>query len=158
MPSLWQRLRRLFGREEAWRPRGAIPEIRHRAKPSVKEELGKRGGHVTLNREVVRSKPELRIANFLFKKGVAYLYEPQLEGATPDFYLPEANIVIEHWGMEHSRYRRRRAEKTAIYRSRGYVVVETEKVDVPRLERILELRLLKVDPGLFERAAANRKR
>ncbi|GEM_PF-6041850 len=142
-------------RRAAPRPaQGAVPEIRPRPKPSVKEELGRRGGHVTLNREVVRSKPELRIANFLFKRGVRYLYEPQLEGATPDFYLPDSNVVIEHWGMEHSRYRRRRAEKTALYRSRGYVVVETEKIDVPRLERVLEARLLKADPDVFRRGRA----
>jgi hypothetical protein len=133
------------------RREGAVPEFRPRPKPSVREELGKRGGHVTLNREVVRSKPELRIANFLFKRGVRYLYEPQLDGATPDFYLPDSNVVIEHWGMVHSRYRRRRAEKTALYRSRGYVVVETEKIDVPRLERVLAERLLRADPDVFTR-------
>lgn len=131
--------------------KGNVPEFRPRARMSVKEELGKRGGHVTLNREVVRSKPELRIANFLFKRGVRYVYEPQLDGATPDFYLPDSNIVLEHWGMQHTRYRRRRAEKSALYRSRGYVVVETEKVDVPRLERVLEQRLLAADPEIFVR-------
>jgi very-short-patch-repair endonuclease len=130
---------------------GAVPELRPRPRMSVREELGKRGGHVTMNREVVRSKPELRIANFLFKRGVRYLYEPQLEGATPDFYLPDSNVVLEHWGMEHTRYRRRRAEKTAMYKSRGYLVVETEKIDVPRLERVLEQRLLKADPRVFSR-------
>jgi len=146
---LWAylRLRRAMPRAKV----GAVPEMRPRPKSSVREELGRRGGHVTLNREVVRSKPELRIANFLYKRGVPYLYEPQLDGATPDFYLPDSNIVLEHWGMEHTRYRRRRAEKTAIYRSRGYVLVETEKIDVPRLERVLEQRLLAADPLIFTR-------
>jgi very-short-patch-repair endonuclease len=116
----------------------------------VKERLGRyEGGHVTLGGEVVQSKPELRIANFLFKRGIRYVYEAQLEGATPDFYLPDEHLIIEHWGMTHSKYRESRARKTRIYLSRGYRLVETEKKDVPNLERVLEARLRKVAPDLF---------
>lgn len=119
---------------------------------AVKERLRRyAGGHVTLGGEVVQSKPELRIANFLFKRGVRYVYEAQLDDvrASPDFYLPDSNIVIEHWGMTHSKYREKRAMKTRLYLSRGYKLVETEKADVPRLERVLESRLLKADTGVF---------
>lgn len=119
---------------------------------ALREQIRERGRHVTYNKEVVRSKPELRIANFLYRKGVRYVYEMPIEGATPDFYLPDSNILIEHWGMEKPRYKRRRMEKTKLYRARGYVVVETDKSDVPRLERVLEKRLLKADPHVFERS------
>lgn len=120
---------------------------------SLKHQIREKGSkHVTYRREVVRSKPELRIANFLHRKGVRYVYEMPIEGATPDFYLPDSNIVLEHWGMENTRYKRRRMEKTKMYRARGYLVVETTKADVPRLERVLEARLLKADPHVFERA------
>ena len=128
-------------------PRGTVPVIRHRAKPSVREAL-KGGGHVTINREVVRSRPEKRIADFLFRRGVRYLYEPDLDGATPDFYLPDSNIIVEHWGMRHTKYIERRMKKVRMYRSRGYVVVETEREDVARLERVLELKLLAADPDV----------
>lgn len=110
-------------------------------------------GHkfVTMRGDVVQSGPERRIADFLFRKGIPYVYEMQIPGATPDFYLPEENIVVEHWGMEHTKYREKRAMKTRLYLSRGYRLVQTEKKDVKRLEVVLESRLLAVDPGIFER-------
>lgn len=107
--------------------------------------------HVTMRGDVVQSGPERRIADFLFRKGIPYVYEMQVPGATPDFYLPGENIVIEHWGMEHTKYREKRAMKTRLYLSRGYKLVETEKKDVKRLETVLEARLLRADPGIFER-------
>lgn len=150
-------LRRLLAWWRARRdpPAPAAPAPIARGKEAhlpVKERLRRhRGGHVTLGGEVVQSKPELRIANFLFKRGVRYVYEMDIPGATPDFYLPDWNVVIEHWGMDHSRYREKRAMKTRLYRSRGYVLVETEKKDVPHLERVLESRLRAAAPGIFER-------
>lgn len=153
--SLWRKLVRL------WR-RSALPALPPRAKHaglSVKERLSRyTRGHVTLGGEVVQSGPERRIADLLFKRGVPYVYEAELDGATPDFLLPDTNIVIEHWGMEHTKYREKRAMKTRLYLSRGYKLVETEKKDVPHLERVLEARLLKVDPDLFSRAATRRRR
>ena len=134
-------------------PRGSVPQARESPYPkSVRDQIREKGSKlVTHRREVVRSKPELRIANFLHRKGVRYVYEMPIEGATPDFYLPDSNVIVEHWGMEHARYKRRRMEKTRMYRARGYVVVETTKADVPKLERVLEARLLKADPHVFER-------
>ena len=120
---------------------------------ALKMRIKERGRLITLNKDVVRSKPELRIANFLFKRGVRYVYEMPISGATPDFYLPDSNIIIEHWGMTRSSYLRRRMEKTKMYRARGYLLVETTKADVPVLEKVLELRLLKADPHVFERRA-----
>jgi hypothetical protein len=140
-------------------PRGTVP-VATRVEPgkSLYEQIGERGRLITINREVVRSKPEKRIADFLYKRGVKYVYEMPIDGATPDFYLPASNIIIEHWGMENRRYVQRRWEKTRMYRARGYLLVETEKVDVPRLERILEARLLKVDPHVFDRGDGGKPR
>lgn len=148
---MWARLRRwLFGpREERGAP--VRPRGKHEGLP-VKERLRLyKGGHVTLAGEVVQSKPELRIANFLFKRGIPYVYEAKLEGATPDFYLPEHNLIIEHWGLTRTKYREKREMKKRLYLSRGYRLVETEKKDVPNLERVLEARLAKAVPGLVER-------
>lgn len=149
MRSLW---RWLFHRRAVPQAARPLPRAKHQGL-SIKDRLGRyEGGHVTLGGEVVQSKPELRIANFLFKRKVRYVYEAMLEGATPDFYLPDSHIILEHWGMTHSRYRETRAKKTRIYLSRGYTLVETEKKDVPHLERVLESRLLKADPEIFSRA------
>ena len=148
---MWDALRALF----SWRerapaaPPSVLPRGKHEGLP-VKERLRLyKGGHVTLAGEVVQSKPELRIANFLFKHGIPYVYEAKLEGATPDFLLPGHNVVIEHWGMTHTKYREKREMKKRLYLSRGYTLVETEKKDVPRLETVLEQRLLAAVPGIL---------
>ncbi|MDF5990431.1 hypothetical protein P5C85_13075 [Pseudomonas aeruginosa] len=49
------------------------------------------------------------MANYLFKQGIAYQYEPAYEHKTasplyrqyqPDFYLPEQGIYIEYYGID----------------------------------------------------------
>jgi len=149
--SPWRWFLGLFRRREAPARQPALPKGKY-AGLSVHERLARyEGGHVTLGGEVVQSKPEQRIANFLFKRKIRYIYEAQLDGATPDFYLPEHNVIIEHWGMVHTRYRERREMKKRLYLSRGYKLVETEKKDVAHLERVLEARLRKAAPEIFER-------
>lgn len=145
-------LRRLFARSPpADAPPAAPPPVGKMDHLTRQQRIAKYGHrHVTMRGDVVQSKPEVRIANFLHRKGVRYVYEYSLPGATPDFFLPDHNIVIEHWGMSHSRYRQRRAEKTRLYLSKGFKLVETEKKDVPRLELVLEQRLLKADPRVFD--------
>lgn len=157
---MWSRLRgwlrRLVAREAPPPAAPPMPEGKH-ARLSTAERIRRYGNRVTLQGEVVQSNPERRIADFLFKKGVRYVYEHQIPGATPDFFLPDSNIILEHWGMDHSKYREKRAMKTRLYLSRGYRLVETEKRDVARLERVLEARLLKADPDIFERARRTRR-
>lgn len=63
----------------------------------------------TLQGEYVKSLQEMTIANFLFLHGVNYQYEytypyrqddPYRKPYTPDFYLPEYDIYIEHFGID----------------------------------------------------------
>ncbi|MEH6388484.1 MAG: UvrD-helicase domain-containing protein [Pseudomonas profundi] len=63
----------------------------------------------TLKGEAVKSLGECLVANYLFKQGIAYLYEPAYEHKTasplyrqyqPDFYLPEHGIYIEYYGID----------------------------------------------------------
>lgn len=63
----------------------------------------------TLKNEFVKSREELVIANFLFTNGIAYEYERAYERDvategrrqyTPDFYLPDYGIYIEHFGID----------------------------------------------------------
>lgn len=65
-------------------------------------------GSLTLNGEYLKSYEEVEIANFLALHGVAYQYETNyaVDTATvdyrqyqPDFYLPEYDIYIEHFGI-----------------------------------------------------------
>ncbi|KWS45786.1 helicase IV [Pseudomonas syringae pv. rhaphiolepidis] len=63
----------------------------------------------TLKGEHVKGFGECDIANFLFKNGIEYQYEPRYDtplqssdrGAYhPDFYLPKLGIYIEHFGID----------------------------------------------------------
>lgn len=64
----------------------------------------------TLNGERVKSLEELMIANFLFTHGVSYEYEPVYPGEydhfgrayQPDFYLPDYDIYLEHFGVNEN--------------------------------------------------------
>lgn len=65
----------------------------------------------TLRQEYVKSYEELAIANFLFLNGIRYEYEhayeidtatPDKRQYTPDFYLPDHHIYIEHYGIDKS--------------------------------------------------------
>lgn len=85
--------------------------------------------YTTLNNEKVKSKIEKYIADFLFEYGIDYIYERSyypykisFEGAyvsreeknrwsnfveekkeiVPDFYLPQYNLIWEHWGVDGS--------------------------------------------------------
>ena len=63
--------------------------------------------HRTLKLEQVRSLEEVIIANFLYLNGIRYEYEALYPYETdkyrkayrPDFYLPEYDIYIEHFGI-----------------------------------------------------------
>ena len=82
---------------------------------TLKDRLGKLSAdkyrHETLKNEYVKSNEELVIANFLFTNGIEYEYEkpyevdtstPEKRQYTPDFYLPEYKIYLEHYGIDRS--------------------------------------------------------
>jgi len=65
----------------------------------------------TLNDISVKSISERDIGNFLFLHGIQFEYEPLVEWVDkseedkeyhPDFYLPDYDIYIEHWGLNKS--------------------------------------------------------
>jgi len=65
-----------------------------------------------LKGEKVKSYQEAQIANFLFLNGIEYIYEAKYKGAEtgntkkriyqPDFYLPNYDIYIEHFGVDRN--------------------------------------------------------
>lgn len=82
---------------------------------TLKDRLGKlsanKDRHETLKNEFVKSNEELVIANFLFTNGINYEYEKPYEietstidkrQYTPDFYLSDYGIYIEHYGIDRS--------------------------------------------------------
>ena len=79
---------------------------------TLKNMLVEDGKNMTLGGEFVKSQEEVRIANFLFINGVSYEYErkydkPYERGSSrrayhPDFYLPEFDVYIEHYGIDEN--------------------------------------------------------
>ncbi|WP_293298566.1 UvrD-helicase domain-containing protein [Pedobacter sp. UBA4863] len=60
----------------------------------------------TIQGERVKSVEELIIANFLYVNGIAYEYEKPYPHGTgvyrPDFYLKDADIYLEHFGVDEN--------------------------------------------------------
>ena len=80
---------------------------------TLKDRLGAlsadKDKHETLKKELVKSNEELVIANYLFTNGIKYEYEKPYEFETstiekrqytPDFYLSDYGIYLEHYGID----------------------------------------------------------
>lgn len=110
----------------------------------------------SLKGDLVRSREELEIANWLYRNGIEYDYEPDYEhpiegtgrkGYTPDFRLTESGVYIEHFGVsktvdangqtflrtapyvDRAEYLAGMEWKRAIHREHGTVLVETYSYD-----------------------------
>nr|WP_081960602.1 UvrD-helicase domain-containing protein [Nitrincola sp. A-D6] len=97
----------------------------------------------TLKGEVVKSLGECLLANYLFKQGIEYQYEPTYEHRTaspiyrqykPDFYLPEHRVYIEYYGIDREghtapyvdreRYHETMAWKRQLHAEKGTRLIE----------------------------------
>lgn len=81
--------------------------------------------------ELVRSKYERAVANFLFSHGIRYIYEKRYQlnsngtFIVPDFYLPDYDIYIEIWGFVGKRaYNKRMWWKKHHYKKDGVQLIE----------------------------------
>lgn len=77
--------------------------------PDSWNSTSKSEGFWTLNNEVVKSRGEVLIANWLFYNGVNYRYEEPYKIDTadasyrqyrPDFYFPDVDAYLEHWALD----------------------------------------------------------
>lgn len=99
-------------------------------------------GFWTLNNEVVKSRGEQMIANWLFYNGIQYVYEAAYAIDTadaqhrqyhPDFYFPAANAYLEHWALdakgepppEFPGYKEGMAWKKQLHKQHGTTLLET---------------------------------
>lgn len=104
-------------------------------------------GFWTLNNEVVKSRGEQMIANWLFYNGVQYQYEPAYEHPTadaqyrqyrPDFYLPQAKAYLEHWAVDERGeppagfvgYKESMVWKRALHAQHGTTLLQTTMADL----------------------------
>ncbi len=126
---------------------------------------------ITINREFVKSIEEVSIANFLFLNGVEYKYEalyPYDDKANyrkqyrPDFYLPEYDIWLEHFGLNKDgstapsineyEYKESIKWKRNLHRKNETTLLETyswqnrEGILLKKLEEMLRQNKVKLEP------------
>jgi hypothetical protein len=113
---------------------------------------------VTLNGEIVRSKGECRVADFLFQSNIRYKYEPRVYGkftrsrdgrptrnsgiiGKPDFLLLDYDILVEYWGMvtvpdqvDRMNYQKKMNEKKMLYEQNGYKLISLYSWDLDNLQ------------------------
>lgn len=81
--------------------------------------------YTTLKGEKVRSKSEQYIADWLFRHSIKYQYEPTVHfkdfPIRPDFYIPEADVFIEH--VSNKSYNMR--DKEEEFKSAGRICFKT---------------------------------
>jgi hypothetical protein len=104
----------------------------------------------TLRGDMVRSRAEVMIADYLYYKRVMYSYETELRDknawrqrgiARPDFFLSDFNVYVEYWGLldaddpsVRNRYVGLMKKKTAIYSKQGIKVVYLFPSDLEDLD------------------------
>ena len=115
--------------------------------PDAWDKNTKAEGFWTLNNEVVKSRGEQLIANWLFYNGVNYQYESSYEVDTadaqhrqyrPDFYFPDVNAYLEHWALneigeppaEFVGYKEGMAWKRKLHETNGTTLLETTMAEL----------------------------
>ncbi len=95
----------------------------------------------------VRSRAEAMIDDWLYISGLVHAYERKLpveEDVYSDFYLPQAKVYIEFWGMENEEaYLKRKRIKKEVYEKYTYNLIELTDSDIMNLDDILPRALLK---------------
>ncbi|NQT94079.1 MAG: hypothetical protein HQ559_15055 [Lentisphaerae bacterium] len=107
----------------------------------------------TRDGELVQSRGERRIADWLSEHGVEYRYDTKYRiigefQIRPDFYLPELDIYIEFWGLNTPQYKMSMYKKQTLYQQEGKRLISVYPKDLPNLDELLrsKLRHFGVDP------------
>jgi DNA helicase IV len=98
-PEAWKKLRSfILGKLKHYKPETEFKTLPEYMAYVKSVELR------ALSGDLVKSFAELDIANFFFLKGVRFEYEsryPHINNAyQPDFFLPDYNLYIEHFGID----------------------------------------------------------
>jgi DNA helicase-4 len=136
----WDILRLVFGQD--------LPKFGKEAEnPEAWDRASGRRGFETLNGDVVKSRGEVVIANWLFYNGVKYVYEAPYKVDTasaqhrqyrPDFYLPGPDVYLEHWAIDSSGeppsefigYKESMAWKKGVHAENRTRLLETTMADI----------------------------
>lgn len=95
---------------------------------------------------LVQSEGERRIADWLTAHGLSYRYDAKYRiigefQIRPDFYLPEADVYIEYWGLDTPQYKMSMYKKQMLYQQEGKRLISVYPTDLPELNRLLTSKL-----------------
>ncbi len=115
----------------------------------IVDEYGNRT-YKTQNGMFVRSQQEKIIYDELYSRRIKVIYEASVfykdeNGETkelhPDFYLPDYNLYIEHWGYENSKnpdYIKTKKFKEEIYKTQGKKIAGTTGEDIKDIKTAID--------------------
>lgn len=94
----------------------------------------------------VQSRGEKRIAEFLERRGLEFVYDERYRVAgdllvRPDFYLPEFDLYIEYWGMDTQEYLASMRKKKILYQREGKKLISVSYREFDRIESFLAEKL-----------------
>lgn len=108
------------------------------------------GAYTCRDGHIVKSKSELAIDNYLYEKKISHSYEPPFaidnnpeHDLHPDFYLPEMDLYIEHWGYDESNrdYTKKKEYKLHQYEKAQITLVCTDESDMQNISANLDRKL-----------------
>ena len=106
---------------------------------TVEERYAEGQRYVCKDGHIVRSKSERDIDNYLFDNRIFHVYEKKFDvdgedTIKPDFYLPQKDIYIEHWGLDSEKYQKEKQYKLNVYRKHNVTVICTYEDDMDDFE------------------------
>jgi hypothetical protein len=88
----------------------------------------------------VRSKPEQKICDWLYKNRIVHGYEVPIPGIKfCDFEVPLKNktVYIEYWGLKDEKYLANKEKKIRLYKKHKLPLINLELKDIKNLNKIL---------------------
>jgi hypothetical protein len=107
---------------------------------------------ITADGHRVRSKAEQIIDNWLYHQKIAHAYERKLpieEDVYCDFFIPLGKVWIEYWGLEESKYKKRKETKKKIYAKHDMKLIELTDKDIEKIDDVMPIKLRPFFPNDF---------
>ncbi len=112
----------------------------------VRQYFSPYGKYSSFDGTVYRSRAEAKIANFLTKAKIKFIYEFPIQKTRfkTDFYLVDHNTYVEYWGLtdlnnrDGEIYRDTHDRKIQIYNALGLKLVSIYPEDLGRLPQIFQ--------------------
>lgn len=104
---------------------------------------------------IVKSQQEVLIDNYLFQHNIRHVYEKSFpidnnkdHDLHPDFYLPDLDIYIEHFGIKNNpKYEETKEYKIPFYQKARITLICTNSDDIPNISANLERKLKFFEKG-----------